>query len=447
MEEKYFSVNDLPAYKGKVEKFVFDSRQEFRFQLGVKSNLLKRAFWEKNIDVITWKDKNGKFKWHAIGENKTLRFRDTMSYLTKESTRRITNSKAETKKLLSKADISTPAGILVKKNDKQKISSWYDSLPENTVLVAKPVDGTSGKDVYPFLRGKDELLHAVNCIQSENIVIEEYIYGYDTRILVVGGKAIAAQKRYPAFVIGDGVSSILKLVEEKNIIRATLPYFRMYPIIIDDITLKLLRENDFLPEDIPKKGERVILKRVANIGAGGENEEVFEKMHPGFIEIAERCWHAFPNVTHCGVDLLSIDIADSPENQKWAVIEVNVNCDLPIHHFPYYGQAYNVSKSVADYLLPNQEEVQRVAISGTIMVTKFDKKFLNIIVKNAVAMGISGFCQEKEAFSIKFVCEGSEAALRRLLAIMVKGSSGANVISISHSQEPASGCNGFFIKK
>lgn len=446
MEKKYLSVNDLPLFEGKVEEFIFDANQKFRFQLGIKSNLLKRAFWEKGVDVVTWKDRNGRFKWHAIGENKSLRFRDTMSYLTRESTRKLTNSKAETKKMLSKAGISTPAGILVKKHDIEKISSWYDGLPENSILVAKPVDGTSGKDVYPYIRSKDELLHSVSCIQADNIVIEEYVHGYDTRILVVGGKAIAAQKRYSAFVIGDGVSSVSKLIEEKNKIRATLPYFRIYPIVVDDITLKLLDEQGFHLNDLPKKGERLTLKRVANIGAGGENQEIFDKMHPGFIEIAEKCWHAFPHVTHCGIDLLSSDITQSPESQKWAVIEVNVNCDLPIHHFPYEGKAYNVSKSVADYLLSDHKDTQKIAVSGSFVLTRHDNVFLNIIVKNAVAMGINGFCQKEKDSIVKFVFEGSDVALKRLLAVIVKGSPRSNVISMSRTQVPVVVYNGFVIK-
>lgn len=77
---------------------------------------------------------------------------------------------------------------------------------------------------------------------SNAVIVEQYITGDDYRILLINYKLVAAAKRLPAQIIGDGVLNIDALIKKTNADpkrgyghEKVLTY-----ITVDDITLKLL---------------------------------------------------------------------------------------------------------------------------------------------------------------------------------------------------------------
>ena len=52
--------------------------------------------------------------------------------------------------------------------------------------------------------------------ESEHVIVERYAPGDDYRLLVIGDRLIAAARRAPAQVIGDGRSTVAQLVDEVN---------------------------------------------------------------------------------------------------------------------------------------------------------------------------------------------------------------------------------------
>jgi D-alanine-D-alanine ligase-like ATP-grasp enzyme len=63
-----------------------------------------------------------------------------------------------------------------------------------------------------------ELTKALTAIwKKDNIAqVQKYIVGNDYRVVVLDNKVISAYQRLPLSVVGDGVSSILKLLEKKQ---------------------------------------------------------------------------------------------------------------------------------------------------------------------------------------------------------------------------------------
>ena len=51
---------------------------------------------------------------------------------------------------------------------------------------------------------------------SSEVIVERYIPGHDFRLLVVGGNLVAASRRDPPQVTGDGRHTIRQLVEQVN---------------------------------------------------------------------------------------------------------------------------------------------------------------------------------------------------------------------------------------
>ena len=51
---------------------------------------------------------------------------------------------------------------------------------------------------------------------QSRVIVERYITGEDYRLLVINYKLVAAAKRTPAHVIGDGISTVRELVDKVN---------------------------------------------------------------------------------------------------------------------------------------------------------------------------------------------------------------------------------------
>ena len=50
----------------------------------------------------------------------------------------------------------------------------------------------------------------------EDIIIEKYINGRDYRVCSIYGDIVAVSERIPPYIIGDGISSIEKLIQNTN---------------------------------------------------------------------------------------------------------------------------------------------------------------------------------------------------------------------------------------
>ena len=52
--------------------------------------------------------------------------------------------------------------------------------------------------------------------ESESILVEKFAPGHDYRLLVVGERVVAAARREPAQVLGDGMHTVAQLIEQAN---------------------------------------------------------------------------------------------------------------------------------------------------------------------------------------------------------------------------------------
>ncbi|MCX7861954.1 MAG: acetate--CoA ligase family protein, partial [Bacteroidales bacterium] len=222
----------------------------------------------------------------------------------------------------------------------------------NFPVVVKPVAGHKGQGVTTGIETEEQALEAfrkiVKAAQEEGVnfdgaLVQQQIYGTDHRLLAVAGKFVAALERVPAYVDGDGVNTIEKLIEEENkkIIRLDNARSPLCKIKIDDNLKEFLKLQGLTLQDVPKAGERITLRRVANISAGGVSINVTDKIHPLNVKLVEDI-AAYFNVRCLGIDVLAQDISKPWTEGNFGIIEINAGPGVFMHLAPAYGGSIDV---------------------------------------------------------------------------------------------------------
>lgn len=277
----------------------------------------------------------------------------------------IAQDKQLTRTLLSAIGVPTPEGRPVADAE----DAWKAAQEIGLPVVVKPQYGNHGRGVATNLHTREQVVNAYTAAREEgsSVLVESYIPGDDYRLLVIGSRLVAAARREPAHVLGDGRSTIRELVAEVNRDprrsdgHATVLSF----IKLDAIGLAVLAEQGYTPDSVPPAGQRVLIRRNGNLSTGGTATDVTDRVHP---ETAARAVEAARAVglDIAGVDVVAVDIGRPLEDQRGAVVEVNAGPGLRMHLEPSVGQPRPVGEAIVDMLFAEGEtgRIPLIAVTG-----------------------------------------------------------------------------------
>ncbi len=236
-------------------------------------------------------------------------------------------------------------------------------------VVLKPLDSGKGRGVIIGLRSREEVGRAFErgFKPGTQVVVERFIPGHDHRLLVVGGKLIAAARRIPGGVTGDGKSTIRQLVDKTNAdprrgLRFTNLLVRLE---LDQIARSLLAGQGLDENSVPQAGRRVALRRTANISTGGTAVDVTDRVHPENRRMAELAARVV-GLQVAGIDFITPDIA-RPYHEAGGICEVNNTPGLRPHWVAEGGERRDVVSPILNRLFPpgRPHHVPLAAITGT----------------------------------------------------------------------------------
>jgi cyanophycin synthetase len=274
--------------------------------------------------------------------------------------------KDETKRILQNAYISVPKGVLV--FDEEELRSALNNITFPVVL--KPVDGNHGRGITTNIMTVEHAVAAFHIAKtiSRQVIVEEFIQGFDYRFLVINYKLVAVAKRTPAMVMGDGKSTIFALIEQtnKDPKRGDGHENVMTQITVDEITETILAKKNITLSHVLPLGEILFLKDTANISTGGTSTDVTDLVHPENVFMAERVARLL-NLDICGIDVVAKDINIPLTKDIGGIVEVNAAPGLRMHLAPSKGLARNVAEPIIDMLFPEHSNgrIPIVAITGT----------------------------------------------------------------------------------
>ncbi len=278
----------------------------------------------------------------------------------------IAQDKELSKRLLHAAGVPVPRGRAVRDAD----DAWALAQEIGLPVVVKPLDGNQGKGVTVNISTEADLRAAYQVASEfrDTVLVERYMPGNDFRLLVVGDKLVAAARRDPPKVVGDGVHTVAQLVDivNQDPRRGDGHATSLTKIRFDDIALACLQAQGFAADAVPQKGQRVNLRNNANLSTGGSATDVTDDVHPDVAARAVSAAHMV-GLHICGVDLVCDSILRPIEEQGGGVVEVNAAPGLRMHLSPSFGKGRPVGEAIISTLFkPGQDgRIPIVAVTGT----------------------------------------------------------------------------------
>ena len=301
----------------------------------------------------------------------------------------IAQDKDLTKKLLRAAGVPVPHGRPANDPD----DAWGAALEIGLPVVLKPQDGNQGKGVTVNITTRAHLDIAFRAAAEHGeVLVERFLPGCDFRLLVVGDKLVAAARREPPQVVGDGVHTVRELV---NIVnqdprRGEGHATSLTKIRFDDIAVARLDTQGLSPESVPSKGQRVILRNNANLSTGGTATDVTDEVHPA---VAARAVAAAQMIgLHiCGVDVVCESMLQPLEAQNGGVVEVNAAPGLRMHISPSYGKGRAVGAAMIDELFAADDNgrIPVIAVTGTNGKTTTTRLIAHLLAAHGLRTGMT----------------------------------------------------------
>ncbi len=340
-----------------------------------------------------------KIPWIRLGKNSLVqlgyginqqRFQATITGNTSSIAVDIACNKELTKKMLEDAAIPVPSGSLVIDEEGLDLAIKKIGYP----IVIKPLDGNHGKGASINVNDYQTAVVGLDYAQiySKKVIVEKYITGFDFRVLVINHKMVAAARRVPAHVVGDGELNIQALIDKEN----TDPR-RGYghenvltEIDVDKDTNELLEKLNYTLETVPQKGEIVYLKSTANLSTGGTSIDVTDMIHPENVQMAERVSRII-GLDVCGIDIMAENLTQPLKESGGAILEVNAAPGFRMHLAPSEGLPRNVAAPVVDMLYPPGKEfrIPIIALTGTNGKTTTTRILAHIVKNNGKRVGFT----------------------------------------------------------
>ncbi len=325
----------------------------------------------------------------GYGKNQK-RIQATVASTTSNIAVEIACDKEDTKQLLEQANVPTPKGVIVRYEE--DIESAIRGL--RFPLVTKPLNGNHGRGASTNLQNLEEVIIGFHEAQkhSRSVIIERFLTGHDFRALVINYKFVAAARRTPAAVYGDGEHTIEELVaiENQNPKRGYGHENVLTNITIDQASLLYLEARGLTPQSIPAKGEEVWLKPTANLSTGGTSTDITDYVHPSNVILFERISRLI-GLDICGIDIIASDLSSPLTENGGGVIEVNAAPGFRMHLEPAEGLPRNVAEPVIDMLYPpgSSARIPILAVTGTNGKTTTTRLLAHIMKQTGATVGFN----------------------------------------------------------
>ena len=315
------------------------------------ADMIKKYLNDNNVKVTNITIGKSPFSRFFVAESKSgkkMTFCDAkLSYPSDVYTaREIINNKSKTYEFAKKIGLTIPSSIYVQYDEinNNKLESF---LRKNRCLVVKPDNGFQSRGLTLNIRSLDQLLAAIKDawqFDNSSIIVQKQLIGEELRFISVDGRIRYVMLRQKPFVIGDGVSTISKLIQKEDKYR-----IKVFDTAVKYPLLKNILENVIVNNtSVPKSGEYVELGTGTMIKTGASIYNIIDKVDSSYVKLAEKLSRNFGNGV-ISVDIMVDDFKRPANDTNYALIEINTGISLPMCYSCRDGKQMTI---IEDYIGP-----------------------------------------------------------------------------------------------
>ena len=348
---------DVPAAVAKVRTEVDDC------YLGPSTACIVTAATDRGIPHIRLNDGNLVQLGYGASQR---RIWTAESEFTSAIAEGIASDKDLTKSLLKSCGVPIPDGQVVNSPEE----AWEAAEDIGLPVVVKPSDGNHGRGVTLDLRKKEDIEAAYHVAYPEgsDVMVERFILGDEHRLLVVGGKLVAAARGEVVSITGNGRSTVKELIDTQLNSDPRRGYEEEYPLEIIDLATDTkvqleLKRQDLGADSVPAAGRQIVVQRNGNVAV-----DCTDDVHPEVAYIAALAAKVV-GLDIAGIDMVAQDISRPLHEQGGAIVEVNAGPGLLMHLKPAEGAPRPVGQAIVEHLFPAEEHqdddtVGRIPVVG-----------------------------------------------------------------------------------
>lgn len=215
-------------------------------------------------------------------------------------------------------------------------------------VIIKPRLGSRGRHSTTNIFTEAELKKAFARAKQlcHWVMLEEHLDGGVYRGTVIGGRLAGVIGIEPPRVTGDGVSAIVELIAAKNKAKD----HRLGDIPVNPFVEEWLVRQGYGLATVLPLGKIAAVNQKMGVDYGGDSFEITGKTHPDIKAALEKAARLV-NDEILGFDFIIRDAVQSPQNQKWGIIECNGLPFINLHYHPWRGESNNVARQVWDQIV------------------------------------------------------------------------------------------------
>lgn len=267
----------------------------------------------------------------------------------------IASDKDLTKGLLKACGVPIPEGQVVNSPEE----AWEAAEDIGLPVVVKPSDGNHGRGVTLDLRKKEDIEAAYHVAYPEgsDVMVERFIPGDEHRLLVVGGKVVAAARGEVVSITGNGRSTVKELIDSQLNSDPRRGYEEEYPLEIIDLATDTkvqleLKRQELEADSVPAAGRVIVVQRNGNVAV-----DCTDDVHPEVAYIAQLAAKVV-GLDIAGIDMVAQDISKPLHTQGGAIVEVNAGPGLLMHLKPAVGAPRPVGQAIVEHLFPAEDHAE-----------------------------------------------------------------------------------------
>ena len=345
------AINDAPYGPADVQAAVQAIRDQIDdCYLGPSTAAIVAAATERGIPHIRLNDGNLVQLGYGASQRRIWTAETDLTSAIGES---IAHDKDLTKSLLASCGVPVPEGAIVNSAEE----AWDAAQDIGLPVVVKPSDANHGRGVSLELNTQEEVLAAFAVAEPEgsDVMVERHVRGHEHRLLVVGGRVVAAARGEVAMVTGDANRTVRQLIDEqlntdpRRGLGEDFPLSRIDTATDGAIVLELQRQG-LTPDAIPASGRAVLIQRNGNVSI-----DCTDEVHPDVDHIVSLAARVV-GLDIAGIDVVAQDISRPLHSQGGAIVEVNAGPGLLMHLKPAQGAPRPVGRAICDHLFARHAE-------------------------------------------------------------------------------------------